>query len=136
MREDMIITPITTNERQELINMNMQDDIVVLYRTNKSNDIQIGMLAESIRKYFPKLANLDKINEAYDLAYFVGNGKSVNINIYDRPVYLIKPTDNRTVGEYQLLNVDIDKSHNIWLEDILEGDYKPQEESYSFRNIM
>jgi len=136
MREDMIIIPITTNERQELINMNMQDDIVVLYRTNKSNDIQIGMLAESIRKYFPKLANLDKINEAYDLAYFVGNGKSVNINIYDRPVYLIKPTDNRTVGEYQLLNVDIDKSHNIWLEDILEGDYKPQEESYSFRNIM
>ena len=134
MNNEMIITPITEEEKRQLIDLKMQDNIMVLYRTEKSNDIQIGMLAKAIKDFFPQLTNLDKIQYASDLAYFFGvNGSDRNIDISDRPVYSIKPTAERTVGEYQLLNPSID--NNVWLEDVLEGNYCPKEE-YGFRNLM
>lgn len=132
VKSDMILTPITHEEKRKLEDMNMQDNIIVLYRTMDSSEIEVGMLSRPIREYFPDLANIWKLSDAIDIAFFYGGNKEIGQNaskISDRPVYKITTTKKRTVAEYEVINGDIKNNLNIWLEDIIDGTYNLEQKN-------
>lgn len=46
-----------------------------------------------------------------------------DLKITDRPVYRIRPSDERTVLEYDILNATKENGLRIFLEDVVDGTY-------------
>lgn len=132
---DIILTPITDEEREQIENETMGDEsIYVLYRLPDSKGIHIGMMSSSMRRYFPCTANVWELDNATTKAFFY-NGCSELENaadeIGDRPVYRIRPTDDRMVSGYDVLNGTPENGLRVWLEDIVDGRYTINKDSQS-----
>ena len=90
-----------------------------LYKNENSNEIKIaipGMVNHV------SVDNMDEFNNSQEKAYFINLGNS-GIELADiineRPIYMIEPTDKRTVGEYTIVN-----GIDIPLENILNDNCK------------
>ena len=124
---DIILTPITDEEKKQFESDFMGDEsIYVLYRLPNSEGIHIGMMSSSMRKYFPSTANVWNLDSATSLAFFY-NGcselESSASQITDRPVYIVRPSDDRMVSGYDVLNGTPENGLRIWLEDVVDGNY-------------
>ena len=124
----LILKPITEEEKNAFESEFMGDEMIyVLYKKPGSATIHIGMMSSSMQKHFPATANVWGLNEAEASAYFY-NGVSaledMAMQITDRPVYRIEPTDERTVGHYEVLNGTKENGLRVWLDDILDGSYQ------------
>ena len=124
----IILTPITEEEKDVLTKEFCGDmSIYVLYRRPMHEGIQIGMLSSSMRTHFSSTANYYQVEESEEKAYFY-NGCSdlerIATEVTDRPVYKVRPNDDRTVAGYDVLNGTKVNNLRIWLEDILDGSYK------------
>ncbi len=124
---NIILTPITDSEKAECEKRFMGDESVyVLYRLPDSHDIHIGMMSSSMREHFPSLANVWNLSNAISKAYFYNGCSELEANatqITDRPVYVVEPTDDRMVSEYDILNATTENGLGIRLEDIVDGKY-------------
>ena len=124
---DIILMPISNEEKEKYENEFMGDEsIYVLYRLPDSEKIQIGMMSTSMRKYFPLTANVWKLDNATSRAFFYNGTSDLErsaMEITDRPVYRIRPSDDRTVIGYDVLNGTPENELRIWLEDVVDGRY-------------
>ena len=67
----IILTPITDEEKEQYEEDSTGDEsIYVLYRLPDSEEIQIGMMSTSMRKYFPSTANVWQLGNATSKAFF------------------------------------------------------------------
>ena len=124
---DIILTPITDEEKEQFEKDFMGDEsIYVLYRLPDSEGIHIGMMSSSMRKYFPANANVWNLDSATSMAFFY-NGCSELENtaseITDRPVYRVRPSDDRMVSGYDVLNGTPENGLRVSLEDVVDGNY-------------
>ena len=123
----IILMPITNEEKLLLENNFMNnEDIYVLYRLPDLNGIHIGMVSSLMKNYFPTTANVGTLNDAISKSFFYNGGSNLANNaskITDRPVYRIKPSDDRMVLDYEVLNNTSENGLNINLEDIVDGHY-------------
>lgn len=118
----LILTPISDVEQETMDDESMY----VLYKLPESEDINVGMMSSSMRKYFPATANIWYLDRATALAFFHNGGRSLEESasrITDRPVYKIYPTDNRKVGAYSIINGTEENGLDIPLEDVVNGNY-------------
>ncbi len=126
-KPNIILMPISEKEKEAYLNDFLGDESVyVLYKLPESNDIHIGMISSSMRIYFPLTANALKLDEATTKAYFYNGGAELErkaMEITDRPVYRIRPTDERTVSGYDVINGTPDNGLRIWLDDVVDGNY-------------
>lgn len=98
------------------------EHIYVLYELPDCDGIHIGMMAESVRKHTPSLANIEGLDSAVSKAFFYNRSPGIfyNAEAYDeRPVFLVNSTNNRKVESSIVINL-VD---NFSLEDIVRGDY-------------
>lgn len=111
----IIITPLTTEEIKKLKNRFAL--IYVLYKNEETDEIEIGI--PDMERY-SSLANMYGFESAKEKAYFANVLRLTKdlSQITDRPVYMIKPTERRTIGDYTIIN-DV----NIDLNDVISGDY-------------
>ncbi|HIT21960.1 MAG TPA: hypothetical protein IAB56_03160 [Candidatus Scybalousia intestinigallinarum] len=124
---DIILTPITEEEKQQIESNFMGDEsIYVLYRLPNLEEIHIGMMSSSMRRYFPITANVWNLEKSISKAFFY-NGSSELKNkaptITDRPVYRVIATDDRIVSGYDILNGTPENGLRICLEDVVDGNY-------------
>ncbi len=124
---DIILMPITDEEKQQFESDFMGDEsIYVLYRLPNSEGIHIGMMSSSMRKYCPSIANVWYLDNATSLAFFY-NGclelESSTSQITDRPVYVVRPSDDRMVSGYDVLNGTPENGLRICLEDVVDKNY-------------
>ncbi len=124
---EIILIPITDDEKEKQEQKFMgDDDLYVLYKLPDSDQIQIGMLSSSMREYFPETVNVWDLIYATSKAYFYNGSSQMERDasqITDRPVYRIRPTDDRTVSEYDILNATDENNLSIRLEDVVDGNY-------------
>ena len=124
---DIILTPITDEEKALFEKDFMGDEsIYVLYRLPNSEGVHIGMMSSSMRKYFPTTANVWKLDNATSKAFFYNGCSELEKNalaITDRPVYRVRPSDDRMVSGYDVLNGTPENGLRIWLEDVVDGNY-------------
>ena len=124
---DIILMPISNEEKEKYENEFMDDEsIYVLYRLPDSEEIQIGMMSTSMKKYFPSTANVWQLDNATSRAFFYNVASDLEIGamkITDRPVYRIRPSDDRTVAGYDVLNGTPENELRICLEDVVDGRY-------------
>jgi len=124
---DIILTPITDEEKEQFENDFMGDEhIYVLYRLPNSEEIYIGMMSSSMRKYFPSIANIWNLSSATSMAFFYNGGSKLEriaSQITDRPVYRVRPSDDRRVSGYDVLNGTLENGLGIRLEDMVDGNY-------------
>lgn len=124
---DIILMPISNEEKEKYENEFMGDEsIYVLYRLPDSEEIQIGMMSTSMKKYFPLTANVGQLDNATSRAFFYNGASDLErraMEITDRPVYRIRPSDDRTVVGYDVLNGTPENELRIWLEDVVDGRY-------------
>ena len=124
---DIILMPISDEEKEQYEKEFMGDEsIYVLYRLPDSEEIQIGMMSSSMRKYFPSTANVRQLDNATSKAFFYNGASDLEkkaMGITDRPVYRIRPSDNRTVDGYDVLNGTPENGLRVWLEDVVDGKY-------------
>lgn len=125
----IILAPITDEEKDEFERKPFGDErIYVLYRLPDSDEIHIGMLSTSMRKYFPSLANVWELDKATAMAFFY-NGCSdletaaLKQEVNDRPVYSVSPSEGRTVVGYDVLNGTPENGLSVPLEDVVDGKY-------------
>lgn len=115
----LILTPVSEGEKDVM----SDESIYVLYKLPESEDINIGMMSSSVRKYSPGLANIWHLDSATSYAFFHNGGSGLEDNAHrltDRPVYKIAPTDDRKVGGYSILNATEENGLGIALEDIVD----------------
>lgn len=55
---DIILMPITDEEKKEIEERTGNENIYILYRLPNSEGIHIGMMSSSMRKYYPAIANV------------------------------------------------------------------------------
>ena len=131
------LLPITKLERIRFKDETASENVYVLYKLDESDQIQIGMVSEIMRRYFPIESNMDNLDKAIAKQYFVNGGKnllSIASSITDRPVYIITPTIERTVKTYSIVNATIDNGLDVSLNDKILGNYKVQDTNdYSLR---
>ena len=124
---DIILMPISDEDKEQYEKEFMGDEsIYVLYRLPDSEEIQIGMMSSSMRKYFPSTANVWQLDNATSKAFFYNGASDLAkkaMGITDRPVYRIRPSDNRTVDDYDVLNGTPENGLRVWLEDVVDGKY-------------
>ena len=124
---DIILAPITDEEKEQMESKFMGDEcLYVLYKLPESEDINIGMLASSVRKYSPGVANVWKLRNATTMAFFVNGASELEEaapRITSRPVYRINPSDDRKVSSYKLLNGNAENGLDVSLEDVVDGKY-------------
>lgn len=129
---DIILMPITDEEAEELSKRFMGDeDIYVLYRLPEVEGIHIGMLSSSMREHFPMTANVWNLDEASSSALFYNGCSELERKaeeVTDRPVYRIRPTDDRMVAGYDVLNGTPENNLRVWLEDVVDGKYTVEPE--------
>ena len=124
---DIILTPITEEEKSMIESDFMGDeDIYVLYRLPNVKGIHIGMMSSSVRKYFPLMANVWNLDSACSKCFFYNGSSKLEHNaseIVDRPVYIVRPSDDRMVLSYDTLNGTLENGLKIELEDVVDGNY-------------
>ncbi len=124
---DIILTPITEEEKKQIESKFMGDEsIYVLYRLPDSEGIHIGMMSSSMRKYFPSAANVWNLDNAISMSFFYNGCSKLEekaSEITDRPVYRVRPSDDRMVSGYDVLNGTPENGLRIWLEDVVDGSY-------------
>ena len=124
---DIILTPINDEEKKQLESGFMGDEsIYVLYRLPDLEGIHIGMMSSSMRKYAPSTANIWNLDRAISMAFFYNGCQELENNasqITDRPVYRIRPTDDRMVYGYDVLNTTFENELEIPLENVVDGKY-------------
>lgn len=124
---DIILTPITEEEKTQIESEFMGDEsIYVLYKLPDSDAMHIGMMSSSMREYFPGTANIWYLSEATSKAFFYNGCSELEEKaqgITDRPVYRVRPTDDRVVAGYDILNGTPDNGLRIFLEDVVDGQY-------------
>lgn len=124
---EVILTPITEEEKTGLEKEFMGDEnIYVLYKLPDSGNIHIGMMSSSVRKYCPSVANVHQLEKATAMAFFYNGSSTLESNasnVTDRPVYRIVPTEDRVISECQILNGSPDNGLEVFLDDIVEGNY-------------
>jgi hypothetical protein len=132
---DIILTPITNEEKIQFEkNFMGEESIYVLYRLPNSEGIHIGMMSSSMRKYFPSTANVWNIDSATSMAFFYNGCSELENNasqITDRPVYRVRPSDDRMVSSYDILNGTPENGLRIRLEDVVDGNYTLNSETPS-----
>ena len=105
---NIILMPISEKEKEGYLNDLLGDESVyVLYKLPESNDIHIGMMSSSTKAYFPSTSNVWRLDEATTKAYFYNGGSVLEnkaMEITDRPVYRIRPSDDRIVSGYDVIN--------------------------------
>ena len=123
----IIAMPISDEELKEYEDGTKSDEFLyVLYRLPGSGGIEIGMMSSSAINYYPGLANISRLDDATTKAYFYCGGSNLMnqaMEITDRPVYLIGPSDNRTVEEYYVINATENNGLYVPLEDVVDGKY-------------
>ena len=131
----IILTPINDEERKQIVSMGGDISIYVLYRLPNSEGIHIGMMSPTLRNFFPAIANVRNLEYATSKAFFyTGDDFDLKNNlsqIADRPVYGIRPTDDRMVSDYDVLNGTDENGLNILLEDVVDGNYSVNEKTPS-----
>ena len=124
---NIILMPISEKEKEGYLNDLLGDESVyVLYKLPESNDIHIGMMSSSIKAYFPSTSNVWRLDEATTKAYFYNGGSVLEnkaMEITDRPVYRIRPSDDRIVSGYDVINETPDNGLRICLDDVVDGNY-------------
>lgn len=123
---EIILMPITEQEKEKYENNSWDGSLYVLYKTPLSKEIQIGMLSASMQRYFPATANVWNLEYATSKAFFYNGCSELERNalkITDRPVYRIRPSDERTVLGYDILNATKENGLRIFLEDVVDGTY-------------
>lgn len=124
---DIILTPITEEEKADIEREFMGDEsIYVLYKLPDSRDINIGMMSSSMRKYFSSTANVWNLDQATSMAFFYNGCSELEraaAEVKDRPVYRIRPSDDRKVAGYDVLNGTSENGLRVWLEDVVDGKY-------------
>lgn len=124
---DIILTPITEEEKTQIESEFMGDEsIYVLYKLPDSDAMHIGMMSSSMRTHFPGTANIWYLSEATSKAFFYNGCSELEEKaqgITDRPVYRVRPTDDRVVAGYDILNGTPDNGLRIFLEDVVDGQY-------------
>ena len=130
---DIILMPLSNREKDNLERQFMgNESIYVLYRLPDSEEIHIGMMAESIRKN-SVIKNVKYLNKATTKAYFY-DGASILYNkaneITDRPIYQVFPSNKRTVLGYNILNFDVSKNARVKLDDIVNGNTFLDDENF------
>lgn len=129
---DIILMPVTDEEAEEISKRFMGDeDIYVLYRLPEVEGIHIGMLSSSMREHFPMIANIWNLDEATSSALFYNGCSELERKaeeVTDRPVYRIRPTDDRMVAGYDVLNGTPENNLRVWLEDVVDGKYTVEPE--------
>ena len=94
---DIILTSINDEEKKQIESDFMSDEsIYVLYRLANSEKINIGMIS----KYCPYMANVWNLNSATSLTFFYNGCSELENNAFqitDKPVYKIKPSNNRMI---------------------------------------
>ena len=122
----IVLMPLTENEAEDISKEELlKNKLHILYKLSDSSDIEIGMLADYAIRYCPSIANVDRIEDAQTFSYFYSGGSFLEENaesIEDRPVYLVYPSDERTVVSSRVINgVDFD------LEQVVDGEYEFKE---------
>jgi hypothetical protein len=87
-----------------------------------------------MRKYFPSTANVWNIDSATSMAFFYNGCSELENNasqITDRPVYRVRPSDDRMVSSYDILNGTPENGLRIRLEDVVDGNYTLNSETPS-----
>lgn len=123
---EIILMPITEQEKEKYENNSWDGSLYVLYKTPLSEEIQIGMLSASMQRYFPATANIWNLEYATSKAFFYNGCSELERNalaIKDRPVYRVRPSDERTVLGYDILNATEENGLGVFLEDIIDGTY-------------
>lgn len=114
----IVLMPITEEEKNSFESDN---SLYVLYKLKDSEDINIGMMASYMQKYYPGLANVFELDNAVTKAFFYSGGSNLKYGadeVNDRPVYIINPDDDRVVDSYEIIN-----NVNVSLEDVVDGNY-------------
>jgi len=113
---NIILTPVSQEELKKGLGWGCT---YVLYN-NKDGDIEIGI--PDMMEYFPETANMIGFGDATEKAFFYSGGSSLieaAPTISDRPIYVIKPSDDRKVTSYEIINnVDVE------LSEVLNGSFK------------
>lgn len=124
---NIILIPITDEEKKQLESKFMGDEsIYVLYTLPNSEEIHIGMMSSSMRKHFPATANVWNLENATSMAFFYNGCSELENNasqITDRPVYRVRPTDDRMVSGYDVLNGTSENGLEVVLKDVVDGNY-------------
>lgn len=129
----IVLMPITEEEKEYLENRRFvgNEAIYVLYKLPNIDKIFIGMMAASTTTYFSATENIWNLRYAIEKAYFY-NGCSelekMASEITDRPVYKVKPTDDRLVDSYDVLNGTEENGLLVLLEDVVSGKFQIEEE--------
>lgn len=127
-RTSMVLVPITDAEKKSLEERPFGDErICVLYELPYCEGIHIGMMSESIRRYLPGKANVGRLDYAESKSYFYDGGSDFFDKadyFRDRPVFLVKPTDFRTVGSSNVINAENRYYLRVKLEDVVRGEYE------------
>ncbi len=123
----IILMPITDEEREQFEKEFMGDEsIYVLYRLPHSEGIHIGMMSSSMRKYFPATANVCNLDSTTSMSFFYNGSSELEnsaLEITDRPVFRVRPSDDRMVLDYDVLNKISENGQRIRLEDVVDGNY-------------
>lgn len=103
----LVLIPVSEVEREKL-NRNSEFrnvGVYILYRRSDNDNIQIGMLDESLGAFFES-RNLRGADTAsfYEFFYESSSLKNTASKILDRPVYEVFPSENRQVLSYNILN--------------------------------
>ena len=128
----LILTPITSDEIERLNNIPFgNESLYVLYTLPNSNMINIGNMGTTLNEYFPELANISKLDQAINKAFFY-NGDTLlaqtATKVIDRPVYAIFKSRNSTVLKYVMLNKN-ECELSLSLKDIIDGKLKINSEN-------
>lgn len=124
MREQnlgIILMPIKETEKKGLENKS----IYVLYKNEETRKIEIGILNPYIKEKQPGIANLYRLKDAKEKAYFYNGGQELfkYAELTNRPIYQIHSRDNRTLAEdYSIINET--ESNSITIEDLLKNSDK------------
>lgn len=121
----MILTPITQEEKDYAESTPYgAEHIVALYQLPDNDEIQIGLLSPTQKRFFPSKANVENLKYATNIAYF-HNGYTELIDIrgkkVNRPIYMVYPNGKNTVRTYKILNANYDNGLAIPLKDIVNG---------------
>lgn len=123
--ECIVLTPISKEEKDYAESTPYgADHLVALYQLPDSDEIQIGLLSPTMKRFFSAKANVENLKYATNVAYFhngyteLGDMSGTRV---DRPVYLVYPTRRNTVRTARILNANYENGLAIPLKDIVNG---------------
>lgn len=118
---NVILVPITDEEKKDIEDhLSFPDELYEIYKIPGTN--KYYMMPEDLKKQAPSSWAAKTEALATEKAYFYNGSSHINydaVEITDRPVYMVAPTEESYVGGYQLLNL-----FNTPLASIIDGSFE------------